>query len=74
MLETIKSVVQWLVEHFDEIVTVVLSIIGALEVVAKWTETDKDDKFLTKFESIVKKVNAIAVELISYITKLKGTK
>lgn len=74
MLETIKSVVQWLVEHFDEIVTVVLSIIGALEVVAKWTETDKDDKFLTKFESIVKKVNSIAVELISYITKLKGTK
>lgn len=74
MLETIKSVVQWLVEHFDEIVTVVLSIIGALEVVAKWTETDKDDKFLTKFESIVKKVNTIAVELISYITKLKGTK
>lgn len=74
MLETIKSVVQWLMEHFDEIVTVVLSIIGALEVVAKWTETDKDDKFLTKFESIVKKVNSIAVELISYITKLKGTK
>lgn len=69
-----KTVLLWLVEHWDEIVTVVLAIIGALEVVAKWTETDKDDRFLTKFESIVKKVNGLVIEIISYLTKLKGTK
>lgn len=73
-METVKTVVAWLAEHWDEIVTVILAVIGALEVVAKWTETDKDDKFLTKTEEIVKKINGLVIEIISYVTKLKGTK
>lgn len=73
-METVKMVLAWLAEHWDEIVTVLLAIIGALEVIAKWTETDKDDKFLTTFEEWVKKINGLVIEIISYITKLKGTK
>lgn len=73
-METVKLVTAWIAEHWDEIVTVVLAVIGALEVVAKWTETDKDDRFLTKSEEIVKKINGLVIEVISYVTKLKGTK
>nr|DAG86928.1 MAG TPA: hypothetical protein [Bacteriophage sp.] len=73
-METVKMVLAWLAEHWNEIVTVLLAIIGALEVIAKWTETDKDDKFLTTFEEWVKKINGLVIEIISYITKLKGTK
>lgn len=73
-METVKIVLAWLAEHWNEIVTVLLAIIGALEVIAKWTETDKDDRFLTTFEGWVKKVNGLVIEIISYITKLKGTK
>lgn len=73
-METVKAFLVWLAEHWDEIVTAVLAIIGALEVIAKWTETDKDDRFLTKFEEVVKKINGLVIEIISYVTKLKGTK
>lgn len=73
-METVELVITWIAEHWDEIVTVVLAVIGALEVVAKWTETDKDDRFLTKSEEIVKKINGLVIEIISYVTKLKGTK
>ena len=73
-METIKIVLSWIAEHWDEVVTVVLSIIGALELIAKWTETDKDDQAVSKIKSIVQKVNKVVIEIISYITKLKGTK
>lgn len=73
-METVKLIIAWIAEHWDEIVTVVLAVIGALEVVAKWTETDKDDRFLTKTEEVVKKINGLVIEIISYVTKLKGTK
>lgn len=73
-METIKTVLSWIAEHWDEVVTVVLSIIGALELIAKWTETDKDDQAVSKIKSIVQKVNKVVIEIISYITKLKGTK
>lgn len=74
MLETIKTVGLWLAEHWAEIVQAVLAIIGALEVIAKWTETDKDDKVAAAAKTWTAKVNAIVIEIISYITKLKGTK
>lgn len=73
-METIRTVLSWIAEHWDEVVTVVLSIIGALELIAKWTETDKDDQAVSKIKSIVQKVNKVVIEIISYITKLKGTK
>lgn len=73
-METVKMVFGWIVEHWDEVVTAVLAIIGALEVIVKWTETTKDDAVMTKAEEIVKKINGLVIEIISYITKLKGTK
>ena len=73
-METIRTVLSWIAEHWDEVVTAVLSIIGALELIAKWTETDKDDQAVSKIKSIVQKVNKVVIEIISYITKLKGTK
>lgn len=73
-METVKQALTWFVQHFGDIVTVVLTIIGALEVIVKWTETDKDDKAVAKARTWVVKINAIAIEIISYITKLQGTK
>lgn len=81
MLEAITNVWSWITAHYTEIVSVVttiisalLTIIGALEVVAKWTETDKDDKIVSKMRVILNKINKIIIEIISYITKLRGTK
>ena len=74
MVEALKQAGLWLVEHLDEIVSVVLMIIGALEVVVKWTETAKDDKAVAKAKTWVNKLNKFAIEIISYITKFKGTK
>ena len=80
-MEHITQVWTWLTAHWTEIVNIVttvvsalLTIIGALEVVAKWTETDKDDKIISKTRAVLNKINKIVIEIISYITKLKGTK
>lgn len=73
-MEMIKTVLSWIAEHWDEVVTAILSIVGALEIIAKWTETDKDDKAVSEIKAIVQKVNKVVIEIISYITKLKGTK
>lgn len=74
MLETVKNAVLWFVAHFGEIITAVLAIIGALEVIVKWTESPKDDIAVSKAKSWVNKINQIGIELISYITKFQGTK
>lgn len=80
-MEIVTKVWSWLAGHWAEIVNIVttiigglLTIIGALEVIAKWTETDKDDKIVSKARAILNKINKIVIEIISYITKLKGTK
>lgn len=74
MWETIKNAGLWIAEHWSEIVSAFLMIVGALEVIAKWTETDKDDKVVSKMKLWANKINAIVIEIISYITKLHGTK
>ena len=81
MMETVTNVWSWVTSHWTEIVNVIttiisalLTIIGALEVIAKWTETEKDDKALSKIRVVLNKINKIVIEIISYITKLKGTK
>ena len=74
MLETLIAVKDWLVAHWAELVQAVLAVIGALEVVAKWTETDKDDKVISKAREWANKINTIVIEIISYITKWHGTK
>ena len=73
-METVKTVALWIAEHWTDIAQVILTIIGALEVIAKWTETDKDDKAISIARAWANKLNAIVIEIISYITKFKGTK
>lgn len=73
-METLIAIKDWIVAHWAEVVQAVLMIIGALEVVAKWTETDKDDKVVSIARTWVNRINKIVIEIISYITKLHGTK
>lgn len=73
-MEIVQKIVSWIVAHWAEVVQAVLMVIGALEVIAKWTETDKDDKAISKVREWVNKINKIVIEIISYITKFKGTK
>ena len=73
-MEHIKNISMWIAEHWSEIVSAFLMIVGALEVIAKWTETDKDDKVVSKIKLWADKINKIVIEIISYITKLRGTK
>lgn len=73
-MEIVTKVWNWIVLHWTEVAQAVLAIIGALEVIAKWTETDKDDKAVSLARKWANKINAVVIEIISYITKLKGTK
>lgn len=73
-MEIIAKAWSWFVAHWAELVQAVLCIIGGLEVIAKWTETDKDDKAISLVKVWVNKINKIVIEIISYITKFKGTK
>lgn len=73
-METLIAIKDWLVAHWDELVQAVLSVIGALEIIAKWTETDKDDKIVSKIRLWADRINKIVIEIISYITKFHGTK
>ena len=72
-METIKEVVSWIATHWEEMVTAFLSVVGALEVIAKWTETDKDDKVASLLKEWTSKVNKAVIKIIGYLT-LKGTK
>lgn len=70
----IKEIFTWIISNWDSIITMLLAFIGGVEVIVKWTETDKDDKAVSTLKSIIQRVNSFGIELISYITKLKGTK
>lgn len=72
-METVKEVLSWIATHWEQIVTAFLSVVGALEIVAKWTETDKDDKVASLLKEYTDKVNKIVIKIIGYLT-LKGTK
>ena len=73
-MDNIKNIFTWIISNWDGIITMILAFIGGVEVIVKWTETDKDDKAVSTLKSIIQKVNSFGIELISYITKLKGTK
>ena len=73
-MEIVTKVWSWIAAHWAEVVQAILAIIGGLEVIAKWTETDKDDKAISIARKWVEKINKIVIEIISYITKFKGTK
>ena len=73
-MDNIKEIFTWIISNWDSIITMLLAFIGGVEVIVKWTETDKDAKAVSTLKSIIQKVNSFGIELISYITKLKGTK
>ena len=73
-METLHTIWNWIVAHWAEVVQAIFAIIGALEVIAKWTETDKDDKAVSLARVWADKINKIVIEIISYITRFKGTK
>lgn len=73
-MDNIKNIFTWIISNWDSIITMLLAFIGGVEVIVKWTETDKDDKAVSTLKRIIQKVNSFGIELISYITKLKGTK
>lgn len=73
-MDNIKEIFTWIISNWDSIITMLLAFIGGVEVIVKWTETDKDDKAVSTLKSIIQRVNSFGIELISYITKLKGTK
>ncbi len=62
-MEHITSALAWLKAHWTEILALWTGIIGAAEIIVKWTDTKKDDVILGK-------VRAAAVKLISWLTKL----
>lgn len=73
-MDKIKDIFTWIVSNWDSIITMLLAFIGGIEVIVKWTETDKDDKAVSTIKSIIQKINSFGIELISWVTKLKGTK
>lgn len=61
-METIMNVWAWIKAHGAEILAVWAGIIGAAEIIVKWTDTKKDD-------AILGKIRAFGVWLISILTK-----
>lgn len=41
----------WLVEHWQDILAVYGSVVAISTIIVKWTKTDKDDKILNKIIS-----------------------
>ena len=61
-MEHIMSVLTWLKTHATEILSLWAMIIGAAEIIVKWTDSKKDDEVLGK-------IRAIGVKIISWLTK-----
>lgn len=61
-MEHVIAAWTWFKAHFTEILALWATIIGAAEIVVKWTDTKKDDVILGK-------VRAFGVWLISILTK-----
>ena len=61
-MEHITSVIAWLKAHGTEILALWATIIGAAEIIVKWTDTKKDDEFLGS-------VRTIGIKVISWLTK-----
>lgn len=61
-MEHITSALAWLKAHGTEILALWATIIGAAEIIVKWTDTKKDDEFLGS-------VRTIGIKVISWLTK-----
>lgn len=61
-MEHIIAVWEWLKLHAVDILAVWTAIIGAAEIIVKWTDSKKDDEILGK-------IRAIGIKIISLLTK-----
>lgn len=61
-MEHIIAVWEWLKIHAAEILAVWTGIIGAAEIIVKWTDSKKDD-------AVLGKIRDIGIKIISLLTK-----
>lgn len=61
-MEVITNIWVWLKTHITDIILLWTTIIGAAEIIVKWTDSKKDDE-------IFGKVRAAGVKIISWLTK-----
>lgn len=61
-MEHITNAIAWLKAHITDIIALWTMIIGAFEIIVKWTDSKKDDVILGK-------VRAVGVKIISWLTK-----
>ena len=61
-MEHITNALAWLKLHWADILAIWAGIIGAAEIVVKWTDSKKDDEILGK-------IRAVGVKIISLLTK-----
>lgn len=43
----------WLIQNWDQVIRLILEVIGAAAIVAAWTPTPKDDEFLAMVRKII---------------------
>ena len=61
-MEHIKEAIMWLKTNWDSVLTMWACLIGAAEIIVKWTDSHKDDEVLGK-------VRSVGVKVISWLTK-----
>ena len=61
-MEHIKEAIMWLKTNWDSVLTLWACLIGAAEIIVKWTDSHKDDEVLGK-------VRSVGVKVISWLTK-----
>lgn len=61
-MEHITNAIAWLKANWDSVLTLWAAIIGAAEIIVKWCDS-------ARAIAIVEKIRAVAVKLISWLTK-----
>ena len=61
-MEHIKEAVVWLKTNWDSVLALWACLIGAAEIIVKWTDSTKDD-------AILGRVRALGVKVMSILTK-----
>ena len=61
-MEHIKEAIVWLKTNWDSVLTLWACLIGAAEIIVKWTDGKKDD-------AVLGKVRAAGIKIISWLTK-----
>lgn len=55
-MEFITHIGQWLVQNYVELFTIVGLVLGAAEAITRFTPTTKDDAFLERIGSVLRKI------------------